>query len=107
MIIFVPMNYELIDKETIAVIATKLKDLIPGFAGTIAMHISKDSAWKQYTGNKCSEQIVLNIARGNVKSQLHCRLFVKYAEIMLSPIIEQQNKFSKAAKKISKFATVR
>lgn len=105
-IIFALMVYELIDDETISSIAKNLKDLVPNWASTISEKISKDAHWKVYTDIKCSEQIAVNIGRGTVKSQLHRRLFVKYAEVLLTPVYKEQKKRARAAKKISKWTTV-
>lgn len=100
-IIFVPMNYELIEDDTLISITQKLKDLIPGWPKTIADKMSSDKQWKIYSNKKCTDQIVTNIASVQVLSQLHRRLFVKYANEILVPVIEQQQQAVETAKNIS------
>lgn len=95
------MNYELIEDTTLEAITKKLNDLLPGWAQTIATKITADKHWKIYSNKPCSYQIVNNIGTCKVQSQLHRRLFVKYANEIIEPTIVLQKEATKTAKKIA------
>lgn len=92
------MNYEIITDEAISSIKDKLS-LYPKWPLVIAEKITRDKQWKTYAIKPCSTQIAINIGNCKVLSQLHRRLFIKYATELLEPIIEEQNKQAATAKR--------
>lgn len=92
------MNYETITDEAITSMKKKLS-LYPKWPQVIADKITKDKQWKNYTNKTCSKQIAINIGNCEVISELHRRLFIKYATELLEPIIEEQNKQAATAKR--------
>jgi len=90
------MDYKLITDNDIDAVAKMLRDLIPGWIKMMADKIDADKHWKTYSGKKCTDIVVNNIAAKNIKSQLHRRLFMKYAKELLEPTITAQKEGTSA-----------
>lgn len=84
------MAFETIEKKHLQAVTAKIKKQYNNWALLVASNISKEKDWKDYSKNNCSEQNVRHISGGQIKSQMHRRIFMKVVAKMLLDVAQEQ-----------------